>query len=921
MSSPEELARENIDQLLTACGWKVQDRKSINLAAAQGVAIREALLKERDEVDYLLFVDGKAIGTVEAKPEGFTLTGVEEQSGKYGKGLLDIYPKWRDPLPFAYESTGVETQFTNHLDPSPKSRNVFAFHRPETLLEYLEPNANLNTRLANLLTTDQIPKSNLWSAQIEAIHNLEKSLAANKRRALIQMATGSGKTYTAVNFVYRLIKLAGARRVLFLVDRGNLGDQTLKEFQQFVTPDDGRKFTELYNVQHLQSAQLDRVSRVCISTIQRLYSMLRGEEIDAEIDERSGYELRESLWKQPPPVVYNPNVPIETFDFIITDECHRSIYNLWRQVLEYFDAYLIGLTATPSKQTIGFFNKNLVMEYGHEHAVTDNVNVPYDVYKIDTEITAAGSRVEKGFYVDKRDRQTRKVRWEQLDEDLAYQPNELDRAVVAPDQIRTVIRAFRDRLFTEIFPGRTVVPKTLIFAKDDSHADDIVKIVREEFDKGNDFCQKITYRTTGASPKELIQRFRNSPNPRIAITVDMIATGTDIKPLEIVMFMRSVKSRSFFEQMKGRGVRVISDTDFQSVTPDAKTKTHFVIVDAVGVCERDKTDSRPLEQKPSVPLEKLMEHIAIGAREPELLSSLAGRLIRLEKRIEPDVRAEVEKLSGGKTLSNIARDLLDAIDPDRIEAQAGRDAPPGRPLEQSDLQSASEKLAKEAAKVIATNPDLRNKILAVQRAADQTIDTVSQDKLLFAGADAKTTEAGRDTIRSFRDYIEKNKAEIEALQILYSRPFKKRLTEESLRELETKLKPEFGPQPVPTIWHAFETGRDGSPSRPMNRSQTRRFTDLVSLVRTAIEPITPLEPFEEHVRQRFGTWLEEKRAAKIAFNGDQLAWLEKMRDYISASGSVDREHLEADNVLGPIYKAFGEKLWPLMEELNLTLAA
>jgi type I restriction enzyme R subunit len=275
MRSPEELARENIDKLLTACGWKVQDRKSINLAAAQGIAIREALLKERDEVDYLLFVDGKAIGTIEAKPEGFTLTGVEEQSGKYGKGLLDIYPKWREPLPFAYESTGIETQFTNQLDPSPKSRNVFAFHRPETLLQWLEPEHQLNTRLANLPTSDQMPTTNLWSAQIEAIQNLETSLAANKRRALIQMATGSGKTYTAVNFVYRLIKLAGARRVLFLVDRGNLGDQTLKEFQQFVTPDDGRKFTELYNVQHLPSAQLDRVSRVYFSTIQRLYSMLR----------------------------------------------------------------------------------------------------------------------------------------------------------------------------------------------------------------------------------------------------------------------------------------------------------------------------------------------------------------------------------------------------------------------------------------------------------------------------------------------------------------------------------------------------------------------------------------------------------------------------------------------------------------------
>src|SRR5437667_4181566 len=509
MQSPEDRAREKIDALLEQCGWILQNRSTINLSAGRGIAIREGLLKG-GEADYLLFGDGKALSTIEAKPEGYTLIGVEEQSGKYGTSLLDIYPKWGEPLPFAYESTGVETQFTNQLDPSPKSRNVFAFHKPETLLEWLEPDTQLNTRLANLLTTDQMPTPNLWSAQIEAIRNLEKSLAENKRRSLVQMAPGSGKTYTAANLVYRLIKLAGARRVLFLVDRGNLGDQTLKEFQQFVTPDDGRKFTELYNIQHLQSSKLDLVSRVCISTIQRLYSMLKGEELDPEIDERSGYELRESLWKQPPPVVYNPNVPIETFDFIITDECHRSIYNLWRQVLEYFDAYLIGLTATPNKQTFGFFKQNLVMEYNHEKAVADGVNVNYDVYKIDTEITKGGGKVEKGFYVDKRDRLTRKVRWEQHSDDLAYEAGELDRAVVAPDQIRTVIRTFRDRLFTEIFPGRTTVPKTLIFAKDDSHADDIVKIVREEFDKGNDFCQKITYRTTGASPKELIQRFRNS---------------------------------------------------------------------------------------------------------------------------------------------------------------------------------------------------------------------------------------------------------------------------------------------------------------------------------------------------------------------------------------------------------------------------
>ena len=387
-----------------------------------------------------------------------------------------------------------------------------------------------------------------------------------------------------------MIKRAGARRVLFLVDRSNLGRQTLREFQGFTTPDEGRKFTELYNVQLLQSSRIDPVSRVCIATIQRVYSMLKGEELDPELEELSGFDLA-PLQREPAPVEYNSDIPIETFDVIITDECHRSIYNLWRQVLEYFDAFLIGLTATPSKQTSGFFQQNLVMEYNHEQAVADGVNVDFDVYRINTEITQQGSSVEAGYYVDKRDRQTRKVRWEELEEDLTYTPNQLDREVVAEDQIRTVVQTFRDRLFTEIFSGRRDVPKTIIFAKDDSHADDIVRIVGQEFDKGNDFCQKITYKTTGVSPESLLTSFRNSYNPRIVVTVDMIATGTDIKPVEVVFFMRNVRSRSFFEQMKGRGVRTISSTDFSSVTPDARNKERFVIVDAVGVTETELSDS------------------------------------------------------------------------------------------------------------------------------------------------------------------------------------------------------------------------------------------------------------------------------------------------------------------------------------------
>ena len=378
------------------------------------------------------------------------------------------------------------------------------------------------------------------------------------------MATGSGKTFTAANIAYRLVKHADARRILFLVDRANLGRQTLKEFQGFSTPDDGRKFTELYNVQHLSSNRVDPVARVTISTIQRLYSILRGDTaLDEELDEHSAFEVAGELL----PVEYDPDLPPEFFDVVIVDECHRSIYGLWRQVLDYFDAFTIGLTATPNKQAFGFFNQNLVMEYGHDQAVVDGVNVDFDVYRIRTEITEQGATIDAGLWTKFRDRSTRRSRWELLDDELPYTAAELDRKVVARDQIRTVLETFRDRLFTEIFPGRTEVPKTLIFAKDDSHAEEIVEIVREVFGKGNDFVAKITYKATGRKTDDLIAAFRNSPNPRIAVTVDMIATGTDVKPLECVFFMRAVKSRTYFEQMKGRGVRVISDTDLQAVVP------------------------------------------------------------------------------------------------------------------------------------------------------------------------------------------------------------------------------------------------------------------------------------------------------------------------------------------------------------------
>ena len=663
METPERKARQVIDEMLQQAGWLVQEVARANIGAGRGIAIREFPLKSGyGFADYLLYVDQKTVGVIEAKREGTTLTGIEAQAQKYSEGLPAHLPAPVRPLPFCYQRTGVETRFTSGLDPDPRSRRVFHFYRPETLAAWFIASAQSRGTARRAPTNDQpavrepevlygstlrhclhhlppLATAGLWPAQIKAVQNLERSFADDRPRTLIQMATGSGKTFTAITSVYWLIKFANARRVLFLVDRANLGRQALKEFQQYVTPDDGRKFTELYNVQHMTSNKLDPVARVCITTIQRLYSMLKGEEdLDPVLEEGSQFDTAADLIREPVPMVYNPKIPIETFDVIFTDECHRSIYNLWRQVLEYFDAYLIGLTATPSKQTIGFFNQNLVMEYNHEQAVADGVNVDFDVYRIRTRITERGAQVEAGLFVDRRDRETRAVRWEKLDEDLTYDASKLDRDVVAVDQIRTVIRTFKEKLFTEIFPGRKDVPKTLIYAKDDSHADDIVQIVREEFGKGNDFAQKITYKTgtarvvtkkvgsdgqeieevtyksSGLKPEDLLSSFRNSYNPRIVVTVDMIATGTDIKPLEVVMFLRAVKSRNFQIEAARTDAEGVEPTPEQVILAAQRLMKEAVAPFVTNPALRDQLTA--MKQRLEQTIDTVSKDVVLEARSP-----------------------------------------------------------------------------------------------------------------------------------------------------------------------------------------------------------------------------------------------------------------------------------------------------------------
>jgi len=789
MTTPEERARENIDAKLAESGWIVQSRADTNLTAGPGVAIREFPMQGgHGYADYLLFANGEAVGVLEAKAEGHTLSGVEIQANEYTGGFAYDVVEPVSPLPFRYVSTGTETIFWNHLDPHPRSREIFQFHRPETLREWIEaeklpewahdwypidgpyaPDPTYPSSLrSRLQTLPDVERDTLYPNQFQAVQNLEHSLKANHPRALIQMATGSGKTIMAITAVYRLIKYAGARRILFLVDRGNLGEQAEKEFANFRTPDDHRKFTELYNVQRLQSNTIGSSSKVVISTIQRLYSTLKGEpEFDAALEEESLFGAAATTRDEPWPVVYNTAIPPEYFDIIVIDECHRSIYSVWRQVLDYFDAYLIGLTATPAKHTFGFFKRNLVMEYRHEEAVADNVNVDFEIYKIRTKISESGSTIEAGdAAVALRDRQTRAIRWETPDEDIEYEAKDLDRSVVAEDQIRTILRTYRDKVTTEIFPGRTHVPKTLIFAKTDPHAEDIVRIAREVFEADNEFCQKITYKTTGRKPKDLIQDFRNSFYPRIAVTVDMIATGTDIKPIEVVMFMRMVKSRVQFEQMKGRGVRIIDPNELKSATPDAEAKTHFVLIDCVGVTDSELHDTQPLERKKGIAFKALLEHVALGGTHPDMLSSLASRLARLDKQCTDVDRARITQTAGGTRLSEIDHAIICALDPDAQmdrARQANSLADDAEPTPEQ-IAGAGRELLKTAAEPLASNPNLRKLLIETKQSLEQVIDDISLDELLEAGPSEDGLAKARSIVSSFEEFLATHKDEIAALE-------------------------------------------------------------------------------------------------------------------------------------------------------------
>ena len=911
--TPEQRAREVIDRKLLQSGWIIQDVKSLNPMAAMGVAVRE-FPTSTGEVDYALFVEGVPVGVVEAKKSeaGEDITAVEKQSARYANSSFK-WVKCEYRIRFAYEATDKLTRFTDYADIKYRSRKVFSFHRPETLAALLKQPDTLRNNMKHFPPLDT---TGFRQCQITAIQNLDASFAHNKPRALVQMATGAGKTFTAITSVYRLLKYGKMNRVLFLVDTRSLGEQAEREFLAYRPSDDPRSFSQIYGVHRLKSAYIPEGVQVCISTIQRMYSILKGEELDASAEETSFYEYVTADTKAPKDVVYNAKYPPEFFDCIIVDECHRSIYNVWSQVLEYFDAFIVGLTATPDNRTFAFFNENVVSEYPREQAIIDCVNVGEDVFLIETQIGKNGALIMKQM-IETRSRLSREKRWKQMDEDVDYKPPQLDREIVNPSQIRAVIRTFKENVFTTLFPRRKEVPKTLIFAKTDSHADDIIQIVRDEFNEGNTFCQKITY--SAENPEGILNEFRNGYNPRIAVTVDMIATGTDVKPIECLIFMRDVRSKNYFEQMKGRGTRTLSKDDLQKVSPSAtENKDHFVIVDAVGVTKSKKSSTRTLERKPSVSMKELMMNVVLGARDENTLTSLANRVIRLNSRMTASEKKGFEE-TVGLPAGRVAEQLLDAFDEDVIAQKAQADFATASPTPQQLTQSKKALIAQAITPFL--SPEARDYMENVRRNHDQIIDNVNLDTVLFAGFDVQQEANAERAIQTLRDFIAENRDEIIALRILYDQRYKDRpMAISRFKALYEKLKAKG--VTVERLWDCYAIQKPGK----VKGGTLGQLADLVSIIRFEMGYADHLAPFADRVNYNFMQWTLRRNAGAVHFTDEQMEWLRLIKDHIAVSLSVEPEDLELSPFdrrggLGRFYEVFGAHYEDILREMNVELVA
>lgn len=880
--TPEEKARVRIDQMFSDSGWKVvsRDEYSPSLTAA---AIEEGILQGGKEADYLLFINGKAVGVLEAKKASTDVSSdkVIEQAEGYTHKLTKYYQYYANPLPIVYVSNGQVTLFR---DKDGSYIPVGCIHTPKEICKML----GIEDEFAGLPT---LKKKGLRDCQYEAITELERSFRSGQNRAYMVLATGAGKTYTACMASYRFLSYTPMRRVLFLVDRNNLGKQAEDEFGKFKLTETGDAFNTIFTVNRLKSQAIPKDSNVVISTIQRLFSLLKGEDIE-ETDDDENYDGDET----PTPAVTlpaNPTLPKDFFDLIIVDECHRSIYGSWRSVLEYFSsARIIGLTATPAPETEAFFNKNRVINYTLERSIADGVNVDYRVYRIKTKATEDGGAIRDGEDFKQITRYTGKVENVKNSGEKTYTGNELNRSIVNPSQIKLVLETYRDAVYTEMFndpqrdPNFDYLPKTLIFALNDAHASNIVKIAKEVFGKENDpdFVQKITY--SAGNSNELIRHFRNDKEFRIAVTVTLVATGTDVKPLEVVMFMRDVESDSLYTQMKGRGVRTIGDEQLRIVTPNAFSKDLFYLVDAVGVTEHEMKVTRPgTEPKPAtMSLKELLERITHGYVDDEYLKILASRLSRIHNKSEESQREKFRELAGDD-MKEIASRIYEAL--------ALNTLPPFIDINEPNTER------KWLVASLANHPDARNYLL-ILNAGFVKILIPGEDELVSKGF---SIEEASQTTAAFEKYVFEHKDEMEALRIIYNNQGEP-VTYSMLKELDTQLRyvnAKFNPA---LLWNTYAIVRPADVVKFTTKDEKEALTNIIQLVRFAFKHITKLESLKGEAAKYFNLWCGQ---GWRGISEKQNELLGQIVNYIVSNGACTIEDIKEEDKTqaGQLVMAFG----------------
>ena len=878
--TPEEKARQKIDQWFTDAGWEVINRDDYE-PTCTAVAIREGLLKGNLEADYFLFINGKAVGVLEAKREetdAFSSI-VCEQAALYARSVPNIYQTYQKPLPFIFTSNGKELYFCDFREQDHYFKQIMTIPTPHELVKKL----GINDYFAGLPT---LRKKGLRDCQYEAITELEKSFRAGQNRALMVLATGAGKTYTACLAAYRMLSYTPMRRVLFLVDRNNLGKQAEGEFGTFRLTENGEVFSTIFTVNRLRSSSIPSDSSVIISTIQRLFSFLKGDAIEDNEDDDENEPTEEVAL---PP---NPNLPHDYFDMIIVDECHRSIYGNWRKVLEYFDtARLVGLTATPIPETMAFFNNNRIVNYTLEKSIVDGVNVDCRVYRIKTQVTETGGAILEGEKFKEETRYTGEVKTVSSKETKTYTNKELNRSVINPAQIKLILSTYRDVVYTELFndpqrePNMDYLPKTLIFALNEAHATNIVQIAKEVFGRTDDrFVQKITY--SAGDSNELIRHFRNDKDFRIAVTCTLVATGTDVKPLEVVMFMRDVESLPLYIQMKGRGVRTIGDEQLRNVTPNAFSKDCFYLVDAVGVTEHEKTIPTATDEATTkiITLRELLECISHGYISDEYLKRLAATLARIYNKADDPQRKEFARLSHDDMKELSAR-IYDALEKSTL--------PPFVSTEKPNLER------KGLVSPLANHADARRYLLILAAGFVNTL-MPGEDTLISKGF---SIEDAKNTTEAFEEFCRENADEIEALRIIYNNEGEP-ITYSMLKDLEHKLKMannHFAPK---QIWNSYAILSPSKVKRSTTKEESDALTNIIQLVRYAFRQIERLDSVVTTSKQYFNLWLGQNQRE---ITDKQREVISRIVDYIASNGACTVRDIREDDAThaAQMIQAFG----------------